>query len=44
MREAYQELLADRGRVADALAKGGEAARAVASGKMERVRRAIGVA
>jgi tryptophanyl-tRNA synthetase len=44
MRERYQELKASPEAVHEALQRGGEAANTVAGEKMERVRRAIGVA
>jgi tryptophanyl-tRNA synthetase len=44
MRNRYQELLEAPDMVYEVLARGGEAASAVANEKMERVRRAIGVA
>jgi tryptophanyl-tRNA synthetase len=44
LRSRYQELMADPEMVYEALARGGEAASAVANEKMERVRRAVGVA
>lgn len=44
MRARYQELLDSPDMVREALARGGEAAAAIANEKMERVRRAVGVA
>lgn len=44
MRAKYQELEKDPGYVAEVLEKGAAAARAVASAKMEKVRKAVGVA
>jgi len=43
MRSRYQELIAGPEMIEETLARGGEAANAVANEKMERVRRAIGV-
>lgn len=44
MRARYEELMADPAMVEEALARGGEHAAGIANEKMERVRRAIGVA